>query len=203
MIKSNNEETRLEAARIIDAGGTIAFRTDTFYGLGVDPFNAAALQNIFALKGREAGKPILLLIADRGDVDRFIEKRTALFDEIARRHWPGPISLIGAARAELPQQLTGGTNSIGVRLPQDEAVRELLRQCGGALTATSANPSGKQPPRTAQEVQGYFTQGIDLIIDGGETSVTKPSTVLDLTGPGARLIREGAITRADLSILGI
>jgi L-threonylcarbamoyladenylate synthase len=120
---------------------------------------------------------------------------------LAVGHWPGPLTLIGAARPEAPAELTAGTQTIGVRLPDDEDVRALVRACGGALTATSANPSGQPAARTAQEVENYFPDGIDLIIDGGEVTATEPSSVLDLSGPKAKLIREGAISREELGAL--
>jgi L-threonylcarbamoyladenylate synthase len=201
MIHNDTAETRAEAAAIIVAGGLIAFRTDTFYGLGVDPFNATAVAKICELKGREDNKPILLLIADATEVDRFIVQRTPAFDVTAARHWPGPITLIGNAHANLPEQLTAGTKSIGLRLPNDDGLRSLLRQCGGALTATSANPAGDPPARTASDVENYFPTGIDLIIDGGAVSATQPSTVLDVSGANARLVREGAILRAEIPAL--
>jgi len=198
--KNDNPETRSEAARIIAAGGVIAFRTDTFYGLGADPFNANAIQKIRALKGREETKPILLLISDDSAVDRFIQQ-AEFFKLVARDHWPAPLTLIGVARPEVPAELTAGTNSLGVRLPDDEDVRALVRACGGALTATSANVSGQPPARTAKEVENYFPAGIDLIVDGGEVTATEASTVLDVSGSRARLVREGAISRDELKEL--
>ncbi|MBA2705974.1 MAG: threonylcarbamoyl-AMP synthase [Blastocatellia bacterium] len=201
MIRSDSQTTRAEAARIISNGGLIAFRTDTFYGLGADPLNPAAVEKIRELKGREDDKPILLLISDMDQLDRFVGEKSGIFGLIAIGHWPAPLTLIGPARAELPVELTAGTNTIGVRLPNDENVRALVRACGGALTATSANVSGKAPARTAQEVEDYFPAGIDLIIDGGEVRATEPSTVLDLSGSKPRLVREGAIPRAALADL--
>lgn len=198
MIAFDNSQSCNQAATLIAAGGVIAFRTDTFYGLGADPFNREAVAKVRELKGREDEKPILVLISDQRDVDRFVAERSQQFDSIARRFWPGPLTLIGLARPELPEELTANTNTIGVRLPDDDKVRSLVRECGGALTATSANLSGQPPARTAKEVQDYFPAGIDLIIDGGEVTATKPSTVLDLSGLEARLIREGAITREAL-----
>lgn len=198
MIQEDNEPTRSEAARIIAGGGVIAFRTDTFYGLGADPFNRAAIARIKELKGREDRKPILLLISDADEVDRFIEQ-SSFFKLIAMGKWPAPLTLIGVSRPEVPIELTAGTKSLGVRLPDDEDVRALVRACGGALTATSANVSGQPPARTAKEVENYFPEGIDLIIDGGEVTATEPSTVLDLSGTEARLIREGAISREELA----
>jgi L-threonylcarbamoyladenylate synthase len=200
MIRKDNEDTRREASQLIAAGGIVAFRTDTFYGLGADPFNSEAIRKIRELKGREDDKPILLLVSDENEVDRFIQQ-SEFFRLVARGHWPAPLTLIGVARPEVPTELTAGTNTLGVRLPDDEAVRALVRACGGALTATSANISGEPPARTAKEVEDYFPQGIDLIIDGGEVTATDPSTVLDVSGSAVRLVREGAISREDLKDL--
>lgn len=201
MIRSDSQTTRAEAARIIANGGLIAFRTDTFYGLGADPLNPAAVAKIRELKGREENKPILLLISDMDQLDRFVGDQSGIFGLVAIRHWPAPLTLIGSARSELPIELTAGTNTIGVRLPADENARGLVRFCGGALTATSANVSGAAPATTAKEVESYFPTGIDLIIDGGEVTATQPSTVLDLSGADPRLVREGAITRGALGDL--
>jgi L-threonylcarbamoyladenylate synthase len=198
MIQPNTKEIRDEAARVISSGGVIAFRTDTFYGLGVDPFNRDAIVRIRELKGREDDKPILLLISDESEVDRFIEQ-SEFFKLVAKGHWPAPLTLIGVARAEVPLELTAGTKSLGVRLPDDDDVRSFVRGCGGALTATSANASGQPPARTAKEVENYFPAGLDLIIDGGEVTAIEPSTVLDLNGPQPKLIREGAVKVEALS----
>jgi L-threonylcarbamoyladenylate synthase len=198
MICSDNQTARRDAARIIACGGLIAFRTDTFYGLGADPLNPAGLAKIRELKGREENKPILLLISDMDQVERFVADQSGLFEVTAGAHWPAPLTLVGPARPELPIALTAGTNTIGVRLPDDDNVRGLVRACGGALTATSANLSGRPPARTAKEVETYFLNGIDLIIDGGEVTVTQPSTVLDLSEAEPRLVREGAVPRVAL-----
>jgi L-threonylcarbamoyladenylate synthase len=171
----------------------IAFRTDTFYGLGADPFNVVAVARIRALKGREDDKPILLLISDLDQVDRLIVERSQQFDDIAARFWPGPLTIIGKAVPSLPEEITAGTGTVGVRLPNDEDVRQLVRDYGGVLTATSANPAGRGPARSAEEVRSYFPEGIDLIIDGGQVTAIAPSTVVDATTSPPRVIREGAI----------
>ena len=181
------------AAQIVSAGGVIAFRTDTFYGLGADPFNAAAVAKVRELKGREENKPILLLLADASVADRFIADRSKAFEEVARKFWPGPLTIVGVAVADLPPEVTAGTGTVGVRVPADESVRELVRECGGALTATSANPSGREPARTAKQVTDYFGDRVDLVIDGGEVTATEASTVLDVITSPPRIIREGAI----------
>jgi Sua5/YciO/YrdC/YwlC family protein len=188
----------LAAAKIIAEGGVIAFRTDTFYGLGADPFNAAAVAKIKELKGREENKPILLLLSDASVVDRFIADRSKEFEEVAKKFWPGPLTIVGRAVANLPAEITAGTGTVGVRVPADDDVRDLVRECGGALTATSANPSRSEPARSAQQVIDYFGDGVDLVVDGGEVTTMEPSTVLDVTTLPPRVIREGAIKDTDL-----
>lgn len=176
----------------------IAFRTDTFYGLGADPFNAGAVRRIRELKGREDDKPILLLIADTREIERLIVEPSQDFRELAARFWPGPLTIIGQAAKSLLDEITAGTGTVGVRLPAEAKVRELVRSCGGALTATSANPAGREPARSAKEVRSYFPDGIDLIIDGGEVTAIEPSTVVDATISPPRIVREGAIRATEI-----
>lgn len=202
MILPDNQESRERAARTISAGGLIAFRTDTFYGLGADPFNPPAIRQIIDLKGRE-GKPILLLISDLAEADRFIVEQTERFKLLAESLWPGPLTIVSAANDGLSKDLTAGTGTIGVRLPAEEPLRDLIRRCGGALTATSANTTGAPPARNAGEVANYFHTGLDLILDSGETTATAASTVVDVDAAVPRVIREGAISKARLEeILG-
>lgn len=196
MIVSESQSER--AARVVAAGRLIAFRTDTFYGVGADPFNPGALAAIKNLKGRDDGKPILVVVSDAREAERFIAARSELFEQVSARHWPGPLTIVVRAAAEVPDALTAGTKTIGVRLPDDERVRDFVRLCGGALTATSANLSGEPPASTAQEVFRSFPTGLDLIVDGGPARGERPSTVLDLSTNAPRLIREGALSRAEL-----
>jgi L-threonylcarbamoyladenylate synthase len=198
MIREDNDETRKLAAEIVANGGLIAFRTDTFYGLGVDPFNATAVARIKRLKGREEGKPILLLISDINDAEKLFQSTPAAFERVSKKFWPGPLTIVAPAVNELPLDITAGTGTVGLRLPDDENVRLLVLACGGRITATSANPAGREPASSAGEVQNYFQSGIDLIIDGGEVTVTKPSTVIDIVKVPPRVVREGAISKAEL-----
>jgi L-threonylcarbamoyladenylate synthase len=186
---------------VIAGGGVVAFRTDTFYGLGADPFNRTAVSRIKELKGREDDKPILLLISDQDQVERLLAQRSEMFDRIAQAFWPGPLTIVGSATPELPEAITAGTGTVGIRLPDDASVRELVRECGGALTATSANPGGRDPARSAKEVQEYFHAGLDLILDGGDVTATQPSTVLDVVTIPPRVVREGAVPRSAIEQL--
>jgi L-threonylcarbamoyladenylate synthase len=188
---------RERAAREVAAGRVVAFRTDTFYGLGADPFNERAVAAVNELKGRE-GKPILVLVATVEDVARLIARTSALFDALAARHWPGPLTLIAEAKPELPALLTAGTGTIGVRLPADEHALSIVSASGGALTATSANPAGLPPAHDASEAARYFPEGLALVIDGGPSLTELPSTVLDVTGERPRIVREGVVTRREI-----
>lgn len=185
-------------AEAIARGGVIAFRTDTFYGLGADPFNQSAVQKIRDLKGREDDKPILVVLSDAKHIDRLIRDRSRAFDNLAERLWPGPLTIIGRAADDLPNELTAATKTVGVRLPDDDKVRALIEACGGALTATSANPSGQPPARTAAAVANYFAERIDLVVDGGATTSDDPSTVVDATADAIKLVREGVIPWRDI-----
>jgi L-threonylcarbamoyladenylate synthase len=197
VIVKDDEAGRARAAEVIKGGGVIAFRTDTFYGLGADPFNQDALHRINELKGRD-GKPILVVISDESEADFFISEKTAAFERVCKRHWPGALTIVMSARTEVPSGITAGSDSVGLRLPDDDGVRAFIRECGGKLTGTSANLAGEPPARTAEAVASFFPEGIDLIVDGGLTVSDKPSTVLDLTGSLPHLIREGVISRREL-----
>lgn len=188
----DGEEARLRAAEVVRRGGLLAFRTDTFYGVGADPFNPEAVRRIDELKGRE-GKPILVLVSDRAWAERLTAARGPLFDFLGERFWPGPLTLVLRADPRLPVELTAGTGTVGVRYPADETVCHFVEACGGVLTATSANRAGQSPARSAGEVLAAFPVGLDLTVDGGETAAEQPSSVVDISGSAARLIREGAL----------
>jgi L-threonylcarbamoyladenylate synthase len=200
VIISQSSESFDRVAKVIKAGGTVGFRTDTFYGLGADPFNNSAVQAIRQLKGREEHKPILVLVSDRATLGRLLTNRSTLFEALSEHFWPGPLTIVGAAHADLPTDLTAGTKTLGVRLPADDNVRALVKACGGALTATSANLSGEAPAQTAKEVESYFGDRIGLIIDDGPARTDRPSTVIDATGADVQLIREGVIRWEEIQL---
>lgn len=199
----DNAKSRARAAKLVASGGVLAFRTDTFYGLGADPFNRDALKKLNELKGTDPNsiigpKAILLVISDLPEIDRFVRSASPLFELLAERHWPGPLTLVTDAKTKVPSEMTAGTKTIGVRLPEDEDVRAFVRACGGALTATSANPTGEPPASTAKEAARYFKDRLELVIDGGPARSNLPSTIIDVTGETAQLIREGALPLKDI-----
>lgn len=182
---------------VVRARGVIAYPTDTFYGLGADPRDPEAVRRIFAIKGREAGQPILLLLRDRSEVAAWASVVTPSAERLMQRFWPGPLTLVFPAAPHVLPELTGGGGTIGLRVPGNELTRELLRYLGAALTGTSANRSGGRDPRTAEEVMREVGDRVDLVLDGGATTGDRPSTVVDVTVEPPRIIRQGAIDIAE------
>jgi L-threonylcarbamoyladenylate synthase len=180
-------------AEVIKAGGVIAYPTDTFYGLGADPRNPRAVSNVFEIKGRVADQPILLLLHDRSEVDEWTSEITPTAERLMARFWPGPLTLVFTARPDIVPALTGGTGTIGLRVPGNDLTRALLGQTGRALTGTSANRSGASSPRTLDEVMRDLGDRIDLVLDGGVLAADRPSTVVDVTAEPPRIIRMGAV----------
>jgi len=179
-------------------GGVIAFPTDTSYGLGADPFNDAAVRQIFAIKGRPETKPILLLVNSMemaGRVAALSDRATAL----AGRFWPGPLTMILPARESVPSVVTAGTGTVGIRWGDAAFAQRLIGAFDRPITATSANRAGMPSTITASEVRKQLGDSIDMIIDGGTLPSRGGSTLLDLTAVPARLLREGPIAEAELS----
>ncbi|HEX9114270.1 MAG TPA: L-threonylcarbamoyladenylate synthase [Nitrospirota bacterium] len=192
------DSARPEAAysrcrEVIASGGVIAYPTDTFYALGADPQNSAAVKRLFAIKGRQKDQPILLLIADPADAERWAAEITSTAAGLMSRYWPGPLTLVFGAKDGVLPELTAGTGTIGLRVPGSVLARGLIRFIGHALTGTSANRSGRPNVRTAQEAVEEIGGLADLILDGGQTAGGAASTVLDVTAAVPRLIREGAV----------
>ncbi len=169
------------------------YPTDTFYGLGVDPRNPAAVRKLFAIKERGTDQPVLLLLPDLRHVAEWVAEITPRAEELMRRWWPGPLTLVLKAKPAVLPELTAGTGSIGLRVPGTELTRRLLFFLGTALTGTSANISGSPSLRTAEEAAAALGGRVDLILDGGTTPGGLPSTVVDVSTEPFRVIREGAV----------
>jgi len=182
-----------QAVTIIREGGLVAFPTETYYGLAVDPFNEKALERLFALKQRSSVKPVLLLIPAINDLVSLAETIPAMAYILMDRFWPGPLTMVFPARRELSQLLTGGTGTIGIRLSPHPVAHALLQAYGGPLTATSANRSGGDAAATEDDVLGIFGDEIDMILQGGRTTGTMPSTLIGFEKDTVFCIREGCI----------
>ncbi|MFQ5465599.1 MAG: L-threonylcarbamoyladenylate synthase [Thermodesulfobacteriota bacterium] len=188
-----------EAALAIRAGRVVAYPTETFYGLAVDPFNAAALERLFTLKGRPADSPVSVIVADGVMLARVAEGVPPGAERLMERFWPGPLTIVFRARPGLPPRLTAGTGKVGVRIPGSPVAVKLLETTGMPLTATSANPSGRPPASTPGQVADYFGPSLDVLIDGGALPAKAPSTVVDVTGPRVLVLRQGAVTEEDIT----
>ena len=179
-------------------GGVIAFPTDTAYGLGADPFQEEAVQQIFRIKGRPEAKPILLLVNSIAMAESVASLSSREF-ELAKRFWPGPLTMVVPARSTVPNIVTAGTGTIGIRWPDAAFARRLIDTFERPITATSANRTGMPSAITVAEIREQFQDSIDLVVDGGTLPTRGGSTLLDLTEVPARLLREGPIPRAELS----
>jgi L-threonylcarbamoyladenylate synthase len=167
-----------EATRLLKQGGLIAFPTETYYGLGVDPFNEQALQRLFKVKERSPDKAVLVLLPDISQVTLLASSIPAEFIPLMKKYWPGPLTLVFPGRSSLSTLLTGGTGTVGLRQTQEPLAAELLTRYGGPVTATSANKSGMVPATTAAEVKAIFGTEVDLILDGGITPGDRGSTLV-------------------------
>ncbi len=185
-----------EAVRILRQGGVIAYPTETFYGLGADAQNEEALDRIFRIKGREAAKPLPVIIGREKELPRLTTEVPEIARLLIRRFWPGALTLVFNASPHVPSRLTAGTGKIGIRISGHPLACLLAKTLNRALTATSANPSGAPSCTSAEEVIRCLGERVDAVIDGGITTGGSGSTVLDVTSDPPLLLREGTIPSA-------
>ena len=181
------------AAETIHTGGVVVFPTLGLYGLGADPFNPKAVQRVFEIKNRAAGKALLVLIADMSGLDRVARPPNVMARDLMRRFWPGRVTFVLTARKDLPVALTGNSGNIGVRLVAHPVAAALVRAVAAPLTGTSANISGAGGCPTVQQIDIELLSGVDLILDAGPLAGGPGSTVVDVTGEAPLILREGAI----------
>jgi len=190
------DEAALEiASSAILSGSVISLPTDTFYALGADPFNLRAVEQIFQIKGRQPWKPLLLLIDSMEQAESIAQKIPDLFYEIAEEFWPGPLTIVLPAAKHVPLKITGGTGTVGIRIPDSDLARGLVHAIDVPIVGTSANRTAYPSCSSAEEVLEQFGGKIELILDSGKLAATAPSTIIDLTKDPPALIREGAIAR--------
>ncbi len=197
MIVPASDAAFQEAAGLLRQGGLIAFPTETYYGLGVDPFNAEALRRLFAVKRRAADKPVLVLVAEQNQVPLLAEETLEPLRLLMNHFWPGPLTLVFPAKKNLPELLVGGSGTVGIRQSPEPTAARLVAAFGGPITATSANRSGEEGAVTAAEVEAAFGAEIDLILDGGRTLGGAGSTLIGWDGQALRCCREGRIPFAE------
>lgn len=187
-----------EAAKWILNGGVVALPTDTLYGLAADPFSAAAIARVFAVKGRAAERALPLIASDAAQVVTHLGPLPPAGQRLADRFWPGPLTLLVSAPLGLAGAVTGGTGTVGVRVPADAVARAICAAAGRPVTATSANASGQPPTPDPDQVERELGDRIDLLIDTGRTRGGAASTIVDVTGAHPALVRAGAISWDDI-----
>ena len=192
------ESVLKEAAGVVLKGRLVAFPTETFYGLGAHALAAGAVRRIYAVKGRPEVKPLLVLVDSVRMAESLVKEVPAAALALMARYWPGPLTLVFRAMPNLPEELTAGTGTIGIRMSGHPVAFELVRAAGVPITAPSANLSGEEPPTTAAEVRRAFDGKIALILDGGATTGGLPSTIVDVTVIPPRIIRPGALELPEL-----
>ncbi len=182
-----------EAVAVIKKGGIVAFPTETYYGLAVDPFNEKALNRLFEVKQRPLEKAILNLIDSQDKLFLFTNKIEDVFFPLMAQFWPGPLTLVVNAKAGISQMLACDNGTVGVRISSHPVAQTLCQHMGQPITATSANLSGRKAAETAQEVAQQLGTGVDLIINGGKTPGGKGSTIVGVENSILKLIRAGAV----------
>jgi len=181
------------AAAVVEAGGLVAFPTESFYGLGADALDSDAVARVFEVKGRPEHKALLVLV---DSIEMAVGLAARVSDgarALMARYWPGPLTLVLEAADRVPAGLTGGGSTIGVRMPDHAVARALVRSAGRPITAPSANPSEAPPALTAAAVRDYFEGRVELILDGGPTVGGAGSTVADCTVWPPRILRQGPV----------
>ncbi|WP_425446186.1 L-threonylcarbamoyladenylate synthase [Dethiothermospora halolimnae] len=187
-----------EAARILKSGGTVAFPTETVYGLGANALNEDSIDKIFNAKGRPQDNPLIVHIADIDQINKLVKNISKRAKTIMEKFWPGPLTVIFDKSDIVPYKVTGGLETIAIRMPNHKIALSLIKEANLPIAAPSANISGKPSPTESSHVIQDLSGKIDMVIDGGNTGVGLESTVLDLSGDIPTILRPGGITIEDL-----
>ncbi|MEM3007436.1 MAG: L-threonylcarbamoyladenylate synthase [Candidatus Nitrosotenuis sp.] len=189
-----------EAAKIIRRGKLVAFPTETVYGLGANALNSAAVKKIFKVKGRPADNPLIIHIYDKDDILFLAKDVPRIAQKLVDIFWPGPLTIVLKKSEIVPKMVTGGLNTVAIRMPENRIAQLLIKEAGVPIAAPSANLAGRPSPTTAKHVFEDLADKIDLIIDGGRTKIGIESTVIDVTGKTPVLLRPGGITLEQLQM---
>jgi L-threonylcarbamoyladenylate synthase len=191
------------AVAILRAGGLVAFPTETVYGLGADARNPAAIRRLFAAKGRPADHPVIVHIAGAEAMPEWASRVSPVAVRLADAFWPGPLTLVLPRAAHVLDLVTGGQETVALRVPSHPVAHALLEAFGDGIVAPSANRFGRLSATRADHVRAELGDAVDLVLDGGPTDVGVESTIVDLSGEHPVLLRPGGITTAQLAeVLG-
>lgn len=187
-----------QAAGVLRAGGLVAFPTETVYGLGADASNAAAVRKIFEVKGRPASHPVIVHLADGVQLANWAREIPEAARKLTRKYWPGPLTLILKRARGVSDEVTGGQDTVALRVPAHPLAQRLLARFGGGVAAPSANRHGRVSATTAEHVRHEFGTAVDCVLDGGAAEVGIESAIVDLSGGKAVLLRPGWITASQI-----
>ncbi|MCD8214344.1 MAG: threonylcarbamoyl-AMP synthase [Clostridiales bacterium] len=182
------------AAEIIKRGGLVAFPTETVYGLGANALNSRAVKKIYEAKGRPSDNPLIVHIASLPELKGIAEEVSPKAEKLIDAFWPGPLTIIFKKKSIIPDETSGGLDTVAVRFPENAAARYFIRACGVPIAAPSANTSGKPSPTSAKHVLNDLNGKIDMIIDGGEAEFGLESTIVSAVGEKITLLRPGSVT---------
>ncbi len=179
-------------------GFVIAFPTDTLYGIGCDVFNSEAIDTVYSIKERPKDKPINVLISEINQIYDVATNIKPIFFELSERFWPGGLTIVVERNSSVPDNIASNLNSVGVRMPDNNIVQQLIKLAHTPIAATSANLSEQPSALKAKTVLEYFEGKIPCIIDGGPTDLGKPSTILDISAKTPKIVRSGVISGDEL-----
>jgi len=188
-----------EAAAVLRRGGLVAFPTETVYGLGADASNPAALARLYAVKGRPLHHPVIVHLGEAAQLARWAREIPRHAETLAERFWPGPLTLVLRRAKGVSDELTGGQDTIGLRVPGHAVALELLREFGGGIAAPSANRFGRISPTTTEHVRRDLGSDVDVILDGGACEIGIESTIVDVSRGRPVLLRPGRISEDDIA----
>jgi len=189
------------AVEILRAGGLVALPTETVYGLAADADNELAVRKIFALKGRPAAHPLIVHLGDVQQLSHWAREIPKAAEQLAAAFWPGPLTLVLPKQPRVLDIITGGQDTVALRIPNHDLALQVLREFGGGLAAPSANKFGRLSPTTAQHVMSELGDGVDLVFDGGPCAVGVESTIVDLSSGAPSLLRPGGIPKEQIEAL--
>lgn len=196
LLLNDNDSDIQTAAKILRRGGLVGIPTETVYGLAADALNGSAVAGIFAAKGRPMDNPLIVHIADFGDIQKFglVSYIPESAERLAQRFWPGPLTMIMKKSGVIPNEVSAGLDTVAIRLPGHPLARKIIRAAGTPLAAPSANLSGSPSPTTAARVMDDMNGKIDAVVDGGACEVGVESTVITLATEIPRVLRPGGVT---------
>ncbi len=198
---TGDAETLRRAADLIRCGGLVAFPTETVYGLGANALDAAAVARIFAAKGRPRQSPLIVHVDSIAMARALVTAWPDAAERLARRYWPGPLTLVLPKQPEIPDIVTAGLATVGLRMPSHPLALALIGEAGVPIAGPSANPFTRLSPTTAAHVRQSLGDAVDMLLDGGPATVGIESTVLSLAGPEPLLLRPGVIPLPEIEAL--